>query len=85
MCLMSTLSPAIPSEAAIAAYLDRGVYDRHPRRMRAALRRYLDIAMEAVQTYFPAGKRTTAPQCGYFFLAGLPESVDTIKLPRAGA
>ena len=35
--LMYTLSPAIPSEAAIAAYLNQGGFDRHLRRMRSAL------------------------------------------------
>ncbi|MDM0047539.1 PLP-dependent aminotransferase family protein [Variovorax sp. J22R115] len=80
MRLMYTLSPAIPSEAAIAAYLDRGGYDRHLRRMRAALARYLAVAMEAVQTHFPAGTRMSAPQGGYFLWLELPESVDTTKL-----
>ena len=80
MRLMHTLSPAIPSEAAIAAYLDRGGYDRHLRRMRAALARYLAVAIEAVQRYFPIGTRIAAPQGGYFLWLELPERVDTIKL-----
>jgi DNA-binding transcriptional MocR family regulator len=80
MRLMYTLSPAIPSEAAIAAYLDRGGYDRHLRRMRAALIGYLAIAMEAVQAHFPAGTRMSPPQGGYFLWLELPESVDTIEL-----
>ncbi|MDM0045972.1 PLP-dependent aminotransferase family protein [Variovorax dokdonensis] len=80
MRLMYTLSPAIPSEAAIAAYLDRGGYDRHLRRLRAALTRYLAIAMEAVQTHFPPGTRVSVPQGGYLLWLELPESVDTIKL-----
>jgi DNA-binding transcriptional MocR family regulator len=80
MRLMYTLSPAIPSEAAIAAYLDRGGYDRHLRRLRAALVRYLAMATEAVQTHFPAGTRMSAPQGGYLLWLELPESVDTIKL-----
>ncbi|MET0542977.1 MAG: PLP-dependent aminotransferase family protein [Variovorax sp.] len=78
--LMYTLSPAIPSEAAIAAYFDRGGYDRHLRRLRAALARYLVIAMDAVQTHFPAGTRMSAPQGGYFLWLELPERVDTIRL-----
>jgi DNA-binding transcriptional MocR family regulator len=80
MRLMYTLSPAIPSEAAIAAYLDRGGYDRHLRRMRATLTRYLAIATEAVRTHFPAGTRMSAPLGGYFLWLELPASVDTIKL-----
>ena len=80
MRLMYTLSPAIPSEAAIAAYLDGGGYDRHLRRMRAALAHYSVIAIKAVQTYFPAGTRLSVPQRGYFLWLELPESVDTIKL-----
>lgn len=80
MRLMYTLSPAIPSEAAIAAYLDGGGYDRHLRRMRAALVRYSAIAMEAVHTHFPAGTCMSAPLGGYFLWLELPEGVDTIKL-----
>jgi len=80
MRLMYTLSPAIPSEAAIAAYLDRGGYDRHLRRMRAALASYLTIALEAVRTDFPAGTRVSVPQGGYFLWLELPRNVDAIKL-----
>ncbi|MDM0118156.1 PLP-dependent aminotransferase family protein, partial [Variovorax sp. J22R133] len=80
MRLMYTLSPAIPSEAAIAAYLDRGGYDRHLRRLRSALAGYLAIAMEAVRAHFPAGTRMSAPQGGYFLWLELPEGVDTIRL-----
>lgn len=80
MRLMYTLSPAIPSEAAIAAYLDHGGYDRHLRRMRAALERYRAIAMEAVRAHFPAGTRMSTPQGGYFLWLEMPESVDASRL-----
>ncbi|PZQ77500.1 MAG: GntR family transcriptional regulator [Variovorax paradoxus] len=80
MRLMYTLSPAIPSEAAIAAYLDAGGYDRHLRRMRAALLRYRAIAMEAVRLHFPVGTSMTAPQGGYFLWVEMPGSVDASRL-----
>ncbi|VTU16445.1 aminotransferase-like domain-containing protein [Variovorax sp. RA8] len=80
MRLMYTLSPAIPSEAAIAAYLDQGGYDRHLRRMRKALAGYLAVAIEAVQTHFPAGTRMAVPEGGYFLWLELPTAVDTIEL-----
>jgi DNA-binding transcriptional MocR family regulator len=80
MRLMYTLSPAIPSEAAIAAYLDQGGYDRHLRRMRTALAGYLAVAVEAVQTHFPAGTHMTVPEGGYFLWLELPKAVDTIEL-----
>ncbi|WP_444813502.1 aminotransferase class I/II-fold pyridoxal phosphate-dependent enzyme [Variovorax gracilis] len=51
MLLMYTLSPAIPAEAAIAAYLDQGGYDRHLRRMRKALAGYLAGAVETVEMH----------------------------------
>jgi DNA-binding transcriptional MocR family regulator len=78
--LMYTLSPAIPSEAAIAAYLDQGGFDRHLRRMRSALISYQAIAVKAVQDHFPAGTRMAVPQGGYFLWLELPETVDTLEL-----
>lgn len=80
MRLMYTLSPSIPSEAAIAAYLDRGGYDRHLRRMRAELLRYRAIAMEAVRLHFPLGTSMSAPQGGYFLWIEMPASVDASRL-----
>jgi DNA-binding transcriptional MocR family regulator len=78
--LMYTLSPAIPSEAAIAAYLHQGGFDRHLRRMRSALASYQAIAVKAVQDYFPAGTRMAIPQGGYFLWLELPDAVDTLEL-----
>lgn len=80
MRLMYTLSPSIPSEAAIAAYLDRGGYDRHLRRLRAVLVRYRAMAMEAVRTHFPVGTSMSVPQGGYFLWLEMPESVDASRL-----
>lgn len=78
--LMYTLSPAIPSEAAIAAYLNQGGFDRHLRRMRSALIGYQATAVKAVQDHFPAGTRMAVPQGGYFLWLELPKTVDTLKL-----
>lgn len=78
--LMYTLSPSIPSEAAIAAYLNQGGFDRHLRRMRSALIGYQAIAVKAVQDHFPAGTRMAIPQGGYFLWLELPDTVDTLQL-----
>lgn len=78
--LMYTLSPAIPSEAAIAAYLNQGGFDRHLRRMRSALIGYQAIAVKAVQDHFPVGTRMAVPQGGYFLWLELPKTVDTLEL-----
>lgn len=78
--LMHALSPAIPSEAAIAAYLDHGGYDRHLRRMRLALISYQSIAVKAVQDHFPVGTRMAIPLGGYFLWLELPTTVDTLEL-----
>ncbi|VTU29471.1 putative HTH-type transcriptional regulator YdcR [Variovorax sp. RA8] len=80
MRLMYTLSPAIPAQAAIAAYLDQGGYDRHLRRMRKALAGYLAVAVETVEMYFPAGTRMAVPEGGYFLWVELPKAVDAIEL-----
>lgn len=78
--LMYTLSPAIPSEAAIAAYLDQGGYDRHLRRMRQALASHQAIAVDAVQEHFPHGTLMAMPQGGYFLWIEMPSAVDAIQL-----
>ncbi|MBU1358863.1 MAG: PLP-dependent aminotransferase family protein [Gammaproteobacteria bacterium] len=78
--LMHTLSPAIPSEAAIAAYLNHGGFDRHLRRMRSALIGYQATAVQAVQDHFPASTRMAVPQGGYFLWLELPDTVDALAL-----
>ncbi|MDO8252344.1 MAG: PLP-dependent aminotransferase family protein [Rhodoferax sp.] len=80
--LMSTLSTAIPSQLAIADYLQRGGYERHLRQLRQALATQQALALRAIARYFPKGTRVTRPEGGYFLWLELPPQVDALQLHR---
>lgn len=80
--LMSSLSPALPSQQAVAGYLAEGAYDRHLRRLRRQLSQSREAMVAAVRQHFPAGTHVHAPQGGYFLWVELPPSVDALELHR---
>jgi len=80
--LMTTLSAAIPSQEALAEYLDQGGYDRHLRKLRQKLASQREIALRAISRYFPSGTRVTRPEGGYFLWVELPRQIDALKLQR---
>src|SRR5690606_21123062 len=53
--LMTTLSPSVPAQAAIADYLQHGGYDRHLRRLRHALETQQGAMLAAAARHFPGG------------------------------
>ncbi|MBZ9538996.1 PLP-dependent aminotransferase family protein [Modicisalibacter tunisiensis] len=80
--LMTTLSPSIPAQVAIADYLGRGGYDRHLRQLRHTLQSQQSAMLAAADRYFPAGTRITRPEGGYFLWCEFPEAVDSLALFR---
>lgn len=78
--LMTTISPAIPSQAALADYLQHGGYDLHLRRLRHALERQQAAMLNAAERYFPRGTRVTRPTGGYFLWFELPNNIDSLTL-----
>jgi DNA-binding transcriptional MocR family regulator len=80
--LMTTLSAAVPSQEAIASYLEQGGYDRHLRKLRSALARQQWLALDAITRHFPAGTRVTRPEGGYFLWLELPSGIDALELHR---
>ncbi|SEK01278.1 aminotransferase-like domain-containing protein [Paraburkholderia diazotrophica] len=80
--LMTTLSASIPVQAGIADYLQHGGYDRHLRKLRAALRAQLDAMNVALRRYMPKGVKWTCPSGGYFVWLELPETIDALTLHR---
>ncbi len=78
--LMTTLSPSLPAQAAIADYLQNGGYDRHLRKLRHALERQQSGMLAAAARHFPASTRVTRPNGGYFLWFEFPEQVDSLKL-----
>ncbi|MBS0426546.1 MAG: PLP-dependent aminotransferase family protein [Proteobacteria bacterium] len=80
--LMSSLSPALPSQQAVAVYLAEGGYDRHLRRLRRRLADSRRAMAAAVRQHFPVGTRVHEPQGGYLVWVELPPSVDALELHR---
>lgn len=83
--LMSSLSTAIPSQLAIAAYLETGGFDRHLRQMRLRLEDNAATALRAIAQHFPKGTRVTRPQGGYFLWVELPAGIDALAVHQRAA
>lgn len=80
--LMSSLSTAIPSQLAIASYLETGGLDRHLRQMRHHLEKNADTALSVIARHFPSGTKVTRPQGGYFLWVELPPMFNALSLHR---
>jgi DNA-binding transcriptional MocR family regulator len=80
--LGTTLSAAVPSQVALAGYLQGAGYDRHLRRLRETLFLERDAMLEAVGRFFPAGTKATRPAGGYFLWLELPRGTDALELHR---
>ncbi len=78
--LMTTISPSVPAQAAIADYLQHGGYDRHLRRLRHALETQQASMLASAARHFPASTRVTRPSGGYFLWFEFPEQVDSLQL-----
>jgi len=80
--LMTTLSASIPVQAGIADYLEHGGYDRHLKKIRAALQAQQHAMDDALRRWLPRGTRWTLPDGGYFLWLEFPEPVDAMALHR---
>ncbi|CAM3503087.1 PLP-dependent aminotransferase family protein [Halomonas sp. FME1] len=78
--LMTTISPSIPAQAALADYLQHGGFDRHLRKLRHALEAQQASMLAAANRYFPAQTRITRPAGGYFLWVEFPEHIDSLRL-----
>jgi DNA-binding transcriptional MocR family regulator len=78
--LMTTLSPSVPAQAAIADYLQHGGYDRHLRKLRHALEDQQRAMLAAASRFFPAQTRVTQPEGGYFLWFEFPQEVNALAL-----
>lgn len=80
--LMTSLATAVPSQLAIAAYLETGGFDRHLRQMRLRLEDNASTAFRCIARYFPKGTKVTRPQGGYFLWVELPPDMDALDVHR---
>jgi DNA-binding transcriptional MocR family regulator len=71
--------PSLPGMA-VAEFLASGGYDRHLRRLRAALACNLDRYRETIATEFPEGTRVSSPRGGFVLWVELPPGVDALQL-----
>lgn len=78
-----TLAAPTLTQAATAAYLANGGYDRHLRAVRGAYRQLVERMRQAVGKYFPPGTRVTQPRGGFVLWVELPEALDALQLHRA--
>ncbi|HWV16121.1 MAG TPA: GntR family transcriptional regulator MpaR [Cellvibrio sp.] len=78
--LMTTISPSVPAQAAIADYLQSGGYERHLRKLRSTLELQQHAMLGAIARYFPSDTRVTLPNGGYFLWLELPEKVNSLQL-----
>lgn len=78
--LMTTISPSVPAQAALADYLQHGGFDRHLRKLRHALESQQDSMLASAARHFPAHTRVTRPSGGYFLWFEFPEQVDSLRL-----
>ncbi|UVE16957.1 GntR family transcriptional regulator MpaR [Pseudomonas sp. LS44] len=78
--LMTTISPSVPAQAAIADYLQHGGYDRHLRKLRHALESQQDAMLASAARHFPPGTRVSRPSGGYFLWFEFPAAVDSLQL-----
>ncbi len=74
------LSDALPLQAALAAFVEQGAYDRHLERLRRELRARRDTVLEALERALPEGSRWTRPEGGYQIWVELPGGLDTSEL-----
>ena len=78
--LMTTISPSVPAQAALADYLQNGGYDRHLRKLRHALEMQQGAMLASAARHFPSSTRVTRPGGGYFLWFEFPEQLDSLKL-----
>lgn len=78
--LMTTISPSVPAQAAIADYLQHGGYERHLRKLRATLELQQHAMLDAIARHFPSGTRVTQPHGGYFLWLELPGNINSLQL-----
>lgn len=78
--LMTTISPSVPAQAAIADYLQHGGYDRHLRKLRHNLEMQQSAMLASAARHFPERTRVTRPDGGYFLWFEFPEKVDALQL-----
>ena len=78
--LTASITTCAPAQAAIAAYLEKGGYERHLKILRHKLAAQQTVFVDAVGRHFPPGTRVTRPKGGYFVWVELPAPADALRI-----
>lgn len=78
--LMSTVSSASPTQAAIAHFFETGRYDLHMRNLRKALHTQCLRYIQAIATFFPADTKISRPAGGFVLWIELNHKIDALEL-----
>ncbi|WP_461209288.1 aminotransferase-like domain-containing protein [Desulfocurvus sp. DL9XJH121] len=70
---------ASPTQMAVAEYLRRGLYDKHLKKLRRAVRAQRDVMLHHVGLHFPEGTRATHPEGGAVLWLELSGGVDGVE------
>jgi DNA-binding transcriptional MocR family regulator len=79
----ATISSPTLNQFVIGQFLKSGGYDRHLRRLRAALKNQASNMALSVARHFPQGTRITAPDGGLTLWVELPSKVDGLDVFKA--
>lgn len=80
--LTTSLGAPLPTQLAVARYLETGAFDKHLRKLRQTLQVQLANFAHGVGHYFPAGTHATRPLGGYFLWLELPAQVSALEVHR---
>ncbi|MBH2008595.1 MAG: PLP-dependent aminotransferase family protein [Xanthomonadaceae bacterium] len=80
--LITNLATSAPAQVTLAAYLEKGGYDKHLRKLRHTLQAQQAQFAQALGQHFPPGTRATRPAGGYFLWIELPDQVSALEIHR---
>lgn len=76
----SSIAPPKLNQLIIADFLQKGLYDRHLRKFRNALKSQVSNTAQAIARYFPADTKITAPAGGYILWVELNKNINSMEL-----
>ena len=80
---VTTVASNSLAQRVVADFLETGGYDRHLKRLRAAISMQVERMRQAIARYFPAGTRISRPAGGHLLWVELPPKTNSLKLYQA--
>lgn len=74
----TNICTATPNQLIIANFLRDGYYERHLRKLRAAIRNQMEALLFSIQRHFPADTRAGFPEGGAAVWVELPGQIDSV-------